>query len=76
MKQRSLIAIGVVALLAVLPLSAIRVPRPAPELVFKLANGQEMKLSQFKGKVVALEFLLTTCPHCKRTSGVMRKMYA
>ncbi len=76
MKQPSLIAIGVAALLAVLPLSAVRVPRPAPELVFKLANGQEMKLSQFKGKVVALEFLLTTCPHCKRTSGVMRKMYA
>ncbi len=76
MRQRSLVAIGTVALLAVLPLFAIRVPRPAPELTFKLANGQVMKLSRFKGKVVALEFLLTTCPHCKRTSGVLRDMYA
>ena len=43
-------------------------PRPAPELVIKSATGQEQLLSKFRGKVVAVEFLLTTCPHCQKAS--------
>jgi peroxiredoxin len=50
-------------------------PRPAPELVIKAANGQEQLLSKFRGKVVALEFLLTTCPHCQKASQNMQKLY-
>jgi peroxiredoxin len=50
-------------------------PRPAPELVIKAANGQEQLLSKFRGKVVALEFLLTTCPHCQKASQTMQKLY-
>lgn len=50
-------------------------PRPAPELVIKAANGQEQLLSKFRGKVVAVEFLLTTCPHCQKASQNMQKLY-
>jgi peroxiredoxin len=50
-------------------------PRPAPELVIKAANGQEQLLSKYRGKVVALEFLLTTCPHCQKASQTMQKLY-
>lgn len=51
------------------------VPRPAPEFVIKLVDGKQLLLSSFRGKVVALEFLLTTCPHCKTCSSIMNKLY-
>jgi thiol-disulfide isomerase/thioredoxin len=31
-------------------------------------------LSQFRGKVIALEFIFTTCPHCQAASHVMSRM--
>ncbi len=64
-----------VAALSALPILGARVPRPATDLTFEVPGGGPMNLSRFKGKVVALEFLLTTCPHCKRTSSVMQKLY-
>jgi peroxiredoxin len=68
--------IGCVILsLVVLPVFAAKIPRPAPEFVFETASGEKVALSQFKGKVLAVEFLLTTCVHCKRTSKVMQKLY-
>ena len=70
-----LLAILLCTCLAVMPLAAAKIPRPAPDLSFFLPSGQEVKLGNFKGKVVALEFLLTTCPHCKRTSQTMQKLY-
>src|SRR5271165_3995306 len=45
--------------------------RKAPELSFKLPGGAQRQLSQYKGKVVALEFILTTCPHCQEAAKVM-----
>src|SRR5579875_1333272 len=48
-------------------------PRKAPELAFHLPGQGEQLLSQYRGKVVALEFILTTCPHCQAASRVMTK---
>ena len=45
--------------------------RKAPELSFKLPGGEKKQLSQYRGKVVALEFILTTCPHCQAAAKVM-----
>src|SRR5580700_2974247 len=42
--------------------------RKAPELAFTLPGEGEKLLSQYRGKVVALEFILTTCPHCQAAS--------
>ena len=47
--------------------------RKAPELAFNLPAQGEKLLSQYRGKVVALEFILTTCPHCQAASKVMTK---
>lgn len=41
-------------------------PRPAGEFTINLPTGQQVHLSQFKGKVVALMFILTYCPHCQK----------
>ena len=59
-----------------IPAFTADIPRPAPELVIKQANNQpDLLLSRFRGKVVALEFILTTCGHCQKASQVMNKVY-
>ncbi len=50
-------------------------PKPAPELTIILNSGEHVLLSRFRGKVVVLEFLLTTCPHCATCSAIMQKLY-
>src|SRR5689334_11869268 len=50
------------------------VPRPAPEFVIQYNDGHQALLSSFRGKVVALEFLYTTCPHCQHSSQVFSKL--
>jgi thiol-disulfide isomerase/thioredoxin len=48
--------------------------RKAPELAFTLPGEGERLLSQYRGKVVALEFILTTCPHCQAASRLMTRL--
>ena len=47
--------------------------RKAPELAFNLPGQGQVLLSHYRGKVVALEFILTTCPHCQAASKTMTK---
>jgi len=51
-------------------------PRRSPEFVIHLANGKEMLLSSFRGQVVALMFVHTTCPICQHASQVFTKLEA
>lgn len=53
-----------------------QVPRPSPEFTVLTPGGGKLLLSQFRGKVVAVEFLYTTCPHCQHASALMNKLYA
>ncbi len=57
-------------------LFAADLPRKAPELAFTVPGQGERLLSQYRGKVVALEFILTTCPHCQAASHMMSKLQA
>jgi peroxiredoxin len=43
--------------------------------VIPLANKQQLLLTQYHGKAVVLEFLLTTCPHCQLTARTLEKLY-
>lgn len=64
------------ALAAIAPAFAIPpVPRPAGEYVIPLPDGTQKLLSSYRGKVVCLEFVFTTCPHCQHASQVMSKLY-
>jgi thiol-disulfide isomerase/thioredoxin len=45
--------------------------RKAPELAFTLPGVGPKLLSQYRGKVVAIEFIMTTCPHCQAAAKVM-----
>jgi peroxiredoxin len=49
-------------------------PRPSPELKVPLITGQEFVLSSLRGKVVAVEFMYTTCPHCQKLAATTSKL--
>jgi len=50
------------------------VPRHAPEFVIHFPDGSQSLLSGYRGKVVALLFVYTTCIHCQHTSQVFSQL--
>lgn len=62
--------------IALLDLQAESVIRRSPELAFNIPGQGPKLLSQYRGKVIALEFILTTCPHCQAASKVMSGLQA
>jgi thiol-disulfide isomerase/thioredoxin len=78
-------AAGLVLVLSsmILPASAsdnaAPLPRKAPEFVFNTQDGKQLLLSSMRGKVVAIAFMFTTCPHCQALCpilGNIQKDYA
>jgi thiol-disulfide isomerase/thioredoxin len=62
--------IAVAALCLIPSLSCLRaatIPRHSPEFAVNISGGKQILLSSQKGKVVALIFILTYCPHCQKT---------
>ena len=53
---------------------AIAQPRRSPEFQIHTLNGASIKLAQYTGKVVIIEFLLTTCPHCQHVATLLKKL--
>jgi peroxiredoxin len=62
------------AALAALSVAAADLPRPAPDFTVNMASGKPIKLSDYKGKVLVVEILLTTCSHCQRASQGINKV--
>jgi len=50
--------------------------RHSPEFTIRTPDGSQTLLSSFHGKVVALLFVHTTCPHCQHASEVFTRLYA
>jgi hypothetical protein len=50
------------ALAACLGVSAVgaEIPRPAPDLTIPLPGGKQVKLADYRGKVLIVAFILTT----------------
>ncbi len=74
MKKISLMFAGVAVLAGTLLADTLEQVRKAPELTFTIPGEGQKTLSQYRGKVVALEFIFTTCPHCKAASHMMAKL--
>ncbi len=54
-------------------------PRPSPPLTIERLGAPDLQLSQYRGKVVALAFILTTCSHCQdltKLLGPLSREYA
>src|SRR5260370_36019967 len=50
-------------------------PYPAPDFVINMPDGKPLHLSSLRGKVVVVECLFTTCPHCQEASRVFTSLY-
>jgi thiol-disulfide isomerase/thioredoxin len=46
-----------------------------PEVGPNGLNGQSVSLSQFRGKVVLLEFMEPWCPHCQNMAPILDNLY-
>jgi cytochrome oxidase Cu insertion factor (SCO1/SenC/PrrC family) len=55
---------------------ALPVPRKAADLVFQTTGGHNIALDTYKGKVIVLSFIFTTCVHCQQMTGEMNQLYA
>lgn len=47
----------------------------APDFTLKDASGEEIRLSDYRGKVVILHFWATWCPYCKRLQPGLDGLY-
>src|SRR5689334_8745137 len=50
------------------------VPRPTKEFTITLPSGQQKLLSSYRGKVVMVACMFTTCPHCQALSKIITKL--
>ena len=65
-----------VALVSALGLVAGEVPREAPALQLKTTDGKVVSLADLKGKVVAVLWISTDCPHCQDTCESLAPIYS
>ena len=57
-----------------LPYAVHPAPRPLPDIEFKDRDGKDLRLSNFKGKVVLLNVWATWCPPCRREMPTLDKL--
>jgi peroxiredoxin len=72
---RALVVAALILASMWLPASAADVGKPSPEFAIRYSDGSQKLLSSFRGKVVCIEFLHTTCPHCQHASQVFSQLF-
>src|ERR1700682_906181 len=68
-------AFAVLLALGISALALSPTPRQSPEFSITGPSGTKTLLLSFKGKVVLIEFLMTNCPHCQRTSRTITRLH-
>ena len=76
MRARSLVSLAVLLALGSPAMTAAPVAREAPALTVTDGMGQQQDLSQFRGDVVVIEFLLIRCNGCLRMAQMINKLHA
>ena len=69
-----LLAVTLSLVSALAPLAGADAVRPSPEYAIKLTSGRQLLLSSYRGQVVALMFVQTTCPHCQATCQFVEQL--
>lgn len=77
MRKRLILGVIVVGCVLLLTLTRSRSPssQPAPDFLLPDLNGQVVRLSQLKGKVVLLNVWTTWCPPCRKEMPTMETLY-
>jgi peroxiredoxin len=73
MFHRAFLTLAFITSLGAQPLP---VPRKAAEFVISSIDGQKLPLSGYRGKVVVVSFIHTTCPHCQQLCTTMNQLNA
>src|ERR1700681_2168675 len=50
------------------------VPRKSPEFAVTDPSGKQILLSSYRGKIVVMPFMFTTCPHCQHEAQMLTKL--
>jgi len=53
-------------------LGAAEPARPSPPFEIQRLKGPALRVSQYRGRIVALAFIDTTCPHCQDLTGTLK----
>ncbi len=68
------LAVAFTVLASLIPaVKAGTLPRPASDFTINLPGGKQALLSQYKGKTIAMAFILTYCPHCQKIVSFLSK---
>lgn len=59
-----------------LPAWTAQIPRPTPPMTVPFPDGKSTTLEAYKGKVLVIEFMLTTCPACQKASVALNQVYS
>lgn len=49
-------------------------PRKSPEFTITDPSGKQILISSYRGKVLVLPFMFTTCPHCQHEAEMLTKL--
>ena len=73
---RLLLCVFLLALFCLVPLAALAVAtgEPAPDFKLQGMSGEDVSLSDFKGRLVLLKLATTWCPTCKQLSAEIKKI--
>ena len=75
MKEKLTLKLALSAVLIALLAGGAAWARTAPDFSLPGADGKPVRLSNYRGKYVVVEFMLTTCPHCQTASKVLEQLF-
>ena len=74
LSRRNALLAGLATAFSPRMLGAAKVPRPAMDLVVARTGGERIRLSQYGGRILIFELLMTTCPHCQRCAHTVQQV--